>query len=282
VSEPNFEVGEGDNRLAGWRNGVGPAVVLLDGGPGLSEYLESLEPELVDGYTVIRYQQRGLAPSTLSGPFTIETQVADAIALLDSLGLERVLLIGHSWGGHLALHLMATHPERIAAALVVDPLGAVPDGGESGLNENLLARLSPAAAARAAELDASAMRGEGTAADELEGLALVWPGYFADPATAPPMPPMQVSVAAYSETFASIHEHFERGTLTTLLPQCPVPTLLLLGAGSPIPNSYGIQTAALIPGAEARVLQNCGHLPWLEQPGVVRTALDELRAKAQL
>ncbi|MGC1185702.1 MAG: alpha/beta hydrolase [Candidatus Dormiibacterota bacterium] len=278
MSAPNLEFGEGDNRLAGWRAGAGPAVLLLHGGPGLSEYLQSLEPELADSYTTIRYQQRGLAPSTLAGPFTVETHVADAVRLLDYLGLEQTLLIGHSWGGHLALHLMATDPERISAALVIDPLGAVPDGGEANLSENLLSRLSPAAAARAAELDARAMRGEGTDEDALESLALVWPGYFADPTTAPPMPPMQLSVPAYSETFTSIHEHFEQGTLTSLLPQCRIPTLLLLGAGSPIPNSYGIQTAALIPGAEARVLQKCGHLPWLEQPGVVRAALDELRA----
>jgi proline iminopeptidase len=276
MTEPNFEVGGGDDRLAGWRSGHGPAVVLLHGGPGLSDYLDSLEPELAGGYTVIRYQQRGLAPSTLAGPFDVETQMGDTLAVLDALGLDKPLLIGHSWGGYLALHLIATHPERISAALIVDPLGAVPDGGEAEMSRNLRQRLAPEAAVRAGELDAQAMRGEGSSADELEGLALVWPGYFADPATAPPMPPMQISIPAYAETFASIHEHFQRGTLMSLLPTTQVPTILLLGAGSPIPNSSGIETAALIPKATVQVLENCGHLPWLEQPGVVRAALDEL------
>jgi pimeloyl-ACP methyl ester carboxylesterase len=70
----NFEVGTGDHKLVGWKAGSGPVVVVLHGGPGLSEYTESLLPELSDHYTVVRYQQRGLAPSTTSGPFDVETR----------------------------------------------------------------------------------------------------------------------------------------------------------------------------------------------------------------
>ena len=33
--------------------------------------------------------------------------------MLDAFGIERAWAIGHSWGGHLALHLLVTHPERL-------------------------------------------------------------------------------------------------------------------------------------------------------------------------
>ena len=48
------------------------------------------------------------------------------------------------------------------------------------------------------------MAGEGTAEDALEGLAIVWPGYFSSPAKAPPMPPLGPSLECYAGTFASI------------------------------------------------------------------------------
>ncbi|HEY6539161.1 MAG TPA: alpha/beta hydrolase [Candidatus Dormibacteraeota bacterium] len=282
MSTPDFEVGSGDDRIAGWRSGAGPAVLLLHGGPGLSEYMDSLEPELVDGYTVVRYQQRGLDPSTLAGPFDVASQAKDAIAVLDHLGYDRVTVVGHSWGGHLALHLLTLYPERLAAALIIDPLGAVADGGEADLGRILGERLTPEAAQRAAEIDEKAMRGEGTDLDQMEALNLVWPAYFADPVKAPPMPPLRISIPAYSATFDSIHDHFKRKSLVSGLPSCQVPTTLLLGAESPIPNKFGIETAALIPGAELRVVADSGHFPWLERPGVTRSELDALRARASL
>jgi proline iminopeptidase len=176
------------------------------------------------------------------------------------------------------MHLMAAHPDRVAAALVIDPLGAVGDGGEADLSRILGERITPDAAARAAELDEKALRGEGTAADAIEGLALVWPAYFPDPPSAPPMPPMEISLAAYAETFGSIREHFERQTLVSLLPQTNVPTLFLLGERSPIPPAHGVASAALMPSAEVKVLPDCGHFVWLDQPGSVRAGLESLDA----
>ncbi|MGA8207756.1 MAG: alpha/beta hydrolase [Candidatus Dormiibacterota bacterium] len=279
MKSTNFEVGSGDHRLAGWQAGSGPALVVLHGGPGLSEYTESLLPELTDRYTVIRYQQRGLAPSTTEGPFDVETQVADTVSILDELGLDRAVIIGHSWGGHLLMHLMASHPDRVAAGLVIDPLGAIGDGGEADLGRILGERTTPEAAARAAELDEKALRGEGTAADAIEGLALVWPGYFPDPSSAPPMPAMEMSLAAYAETMASCREHFERQTLVSLLPKTHVPALFLLGEQSPIPPAHGVASAALMPDAKVTVLPNCGHFVWLDQPGSVRLGVDSLYAR---
>lgn len=279
MAAPNFEVGTGDHRLVGWKSGSGPVVVVLHGGPGLSEYTESLLPELADQYTVVRYQQRGLAPSTTAGPFDVETQVADALSVLDELGQERTIVLGHSWGGHLLMHLMAAHPDRVAAALVIDPLGAVEDGGEADLGRILGERITPEAAARAAELDEKALRGEGTPADAIEGVALVWPAYFADPLSAPPMPPMEISVAAYGETFDSIREHFAHQTLVSLLPKTHVPALFLLGEQSPIPPAHGVASAALMPNAELKVLPDCGHFVWLDQPGSVRAGLESLSAR---
>ena len=71
-------------------------MLVLHGGPGLSDYTAPLAAELTDAFRVIRYQQRGLAPSATSGPFSISQHVADAIAVLDAAGAGRAYLIGHS------------------------------------------------------------------------------------------------------------------------------------------------------------------------------------------
>lgn len=137
----------------GWVTGFGPEVLLLHGGPGMTDYMQSLLPEL-DGYQAASFQQRGVAPSTLAGPFGVPTLRDDVIDVLDTLGWEAPTLIGHSWGGHLLLHLSAVAPMRVGAALAVDPLGAVGDGGLAAFEVELMRRLPEATVSRLKELDA--------------------------------------------------------------------------------------------------------------------------------
>lgn len=262
--------------VAGWQAGAGPAVLLLHGGPGLSDYTFPLAAELEDAFSVIAYQQRGLSPTLTSGPFDIERHVEDAVAVLDAAGAERAYVIGHSWGGHLAMHLAVHYPDRLLGLVLTDPLGAVPDGGVGDMGANLADRIPAGQAARARELDERAMAGHGTAEDALESLDIVWPGYFSNPQEAPPMPPLRISVDCYAQTFASIVQHFENRTLERQLPALTLPTVVLLGADSPIPPKHGIATAALIPGASYQIEPGCGHFLWLEHPGSVRVALDTI------
>jgi pimeloyl-ACP methyl ester carboxylesterase len=271
-----FRVAVPGGSITGWLAGDGQPVLVLHGGPGLSDYTAPLAAELTDAFAVIRYQQRGVAPSVTSGPFDIGQHVADAIAVLDAAGAGRAWVIGHSWGGHLAMHLAVQHPGRVAGLVIVDSLGAVPDGGLSDMEQNLTERIRPELAARARELDERAVAGQSTAQDVLESLAIVWPGYFSSPQAAPPMPPLSLSVECYAGTFASIHEHFGQHTLERSLPSLTMPALFVLGAASPIPVTHGIASAGLIPGAQYRIEEDCGHFPWLERPGSVRKALEHI------
>lgn len=273
----SFEVSVAGGLISGSRTGSGPPVVMLHGGPGLSDYLGSLDGELASGYTVFRYQQRGLAPSTTSGPFSVETHADDTLAVLHAVAPEGAIVIGHSWGGYLAMHLAAMRSDLIVGLVVVDPLGVVGDGGEADMTRLMQERTPPEAMAKAIELDERAMAGNGTAEEAIEGLALVWPAYFADPANAPAMPPMSIALDCYAQTWESVHDHLSKQTVAGLLPQVTIPTVFVLGAVSPIPPQHGLASAALIPAARTEVLENCGHFPWLERPGVIRKALDSLR-----
>lgn len=84
--------------------------------------------ELSGAHRVLRYDLRGFGLSEkLRGVVTIEDEVEDLRALLDSLGLAQpVTLIGGAVGGAVALRLASMHPQRVAAVMALSPAGDVP------------------------------------------------------------------------------------------------------------------------------------------------------------
>jgi pimeloyl-ACP methyl ester carboxylesterase len=271
-----FNVPVAGGALGGWAMGAGPPVLLLHGGPGLSyEYLDGLAAELGPDYRVAAYQQRGLEPSTVEGPFTVAQAIADVLAVLGALEWSRALIVGHSWGGHLALRFAAAHPERLLGALAVDPLGIVGDGGMAAFDAEMLARTPKENRERARELDERAMAGEGTAEEGLESLRIVWPAYFADPERAPAMPPVRMSVEAYSGIIGDVATGADE--VATKLATSGVPYGVIAGAGSPMPWGQAARASAdVAPEAFLTVVPAAGHFPWLEVPGSVRYALTRL------
>lgn len=271
-----LEVEVPGGRLVGWVDGAGQQLLLLHGGPGLSaDYLDGLIPELIPGYQVALYQQRGLSPSTEAGSGTVAEHLSDVRAVLDRLGWQQAYVAGHSWGGYLALHVAATMPARLKGILCIDSVGGAGDGGLPGFEATMTARTPAANRARARELDERAMRGEGTEREAVESFNLVWPAYFHDPATAPPVLPIRMSVSGYGAGYESMVNEL-RG-LERRLPAISVPVGFVAGAGSPLSAREASQaTAARIPGAWVDVVPNAGHFLWMEAPGVVRLALDRL------
>lgn len=225
------------------------------------------------GWRTVRYQQRGLAPSVTDGPFTIECHAADAVAVLDAAGIDRAVVVGHSWGGYLALHLLCLYPDRFSAAVPVDPLGAAGDGGRADMRRIMGERIPAEARPRLAELQEREAAGNLTDADAVEQMSLIWPAYFPDRGTVSPMPTMGLSVACSAGTWESIQAHMEAQTLEHHVGQVEVPVVFVLGADSPIPPEHGIASAALIRRGEVIVEDGCGHFPWLDRPGTVRSAL---------
>ncbi len=195
----SFTLGHGANLLAGWREGSGPPVLVLHGGPGLShDYLEPMAADIGPRYEVASYQQRGLAPSTTTPGPGLGQEIADVVRVLDALGWERAWLVGHSWGGHLALHVAASNGERLFGVLAVDPLGAVGDGGMAEFGAEMEGRVDDETLRRVAAIDEGAAETGLTDAAFRERLGLMWPSYFAEPHLAPPMPDMAASADVYA------------------------------------------------------------------------------------
>ena len=263
--------------LAGRRAGSGPPVLLLHGGPGLGfDYLRDLADELAEENDVAWYQQRGLAPSAVDGPFTVAEDVGDARRVLDALGWERAYVVGHSWGGHLALHVAEAMPERLLGVLSVDPLGSVGDGRWPEFDEEIFRRTPEPVRERAREIDERSTAGEVSDELALEGMRLVWPAYFADPEHAPPMPELRIASERSAAMVPSIFEALP--ALEAGLTGIRVPVGFVHGSRSPMPLAASTDAADLIPGAWVEVVDGAGHFVWVEAPGAVLGALRRLTA----
>jgi pimeloyl-ACP methyl ester carboxylesterase len=263
--------------IAGRRAGTGPPVLLLHGGPGLGfDYLRDLADELAQENDVAWYQQRGLEPSPAEGPYTVATDVGDARRVLDALSWQRAYVVGHSWGGHLALHVAVAMPERLLGVLAVDPLGPVGDGRWPEFDEEIFRRTPEPVRARAREFDERLTAG--TADDELalEQMLLVWSAYFADPGRAPPMPELRIASERSAEMGRSILA--ELPALEAGLPRIRVPVGFVHGSRSPMPIAASMDGAERIPRAWIEVVEGAGHFVWVEAPGAVRASLRRLTA----
>jgi pimeloyl-ACP methyl ester carboxylesterase len=264
-------------RIAGLRAGDGPRVLLLHGGPGMSfDYLRDLADELAEENDVAWYQQRGQPPSAEEGPHTVATDVDDARRVLDTLGWDKAYVVGHSWGGHLALHVAEAMPDRLLGVLAVDPLGAVGDGRWPEFDEEMFRRTPESVRARAEEIDELSMKGAADDALALEGFRLVWPAYFADPDAAPPMPEVQMASERTAQMVPSINAELPK--LEAGLPEIQVPVGFVHGSRSPMPLAASTDAAERIPGAWVDVVEGAGHFIWVEAPGAVRGSLRRLTA----
>ncbi|KIF05706.1 hydrolase [Streptomyces sp. RSD-27] len=139
--------------------GTGRPLLALHGGMSEAAAFTGLAAALGDAWRVIAPDQRGHGDSDRAPHYRREGYVADAVALLDHLGLtEPVALLGYSLGGLNAYHLAAVHPDRIGVLIGVDAtveigiptgpnwfdfLGALPYTAPT--REELLAAVDPAA-----------------------------------------------------------------------------------------------------------------------------------------
>jgi proline iminopeptidase len=266
--------------IGGWQRGDGDTVAMvLHGGPGLSDYTEDLADEVATGMgsgsRVVRYQQRGFAPSDLEGPFTVAQHVDDLFAVLDRFETERAVLVGHSWGGHLAMHAACAQPGRVSGLILVDTFGAVGDGGAGTMEAVIGARIGPDALRRCEELEATDRSIETHSAI----MAILWPGYFSDPAAAPPAPPMLVNPDANEAIMGDAMRLLQEGVLEQAIPQLSIPSVHLIGAASPINPEAVRATAALFRDAIVLELDDVGHFIWIERPGAVEQAVALLMAQ---
>ena len=110
-------------------------ILLLHATLSNGRQLEPLSRLLAEQAAVLVPDRRGSGASgpVRPGPVPLDVQVADALALLDAEGVERAAVIGHSFGGLIAVALAASAPDRVATVVAYEPpLVQALDAGELG------------------------------------------------------------------------------------------------------------------------------------------------------
>ena len=280
IDRSTFTATTSAGSIAGSVVGDGSPVLLLHGGPGLGyDYMLPLVAELETDFRVAIFQQRGLEPSTVEGPFTIARAIEDVVCVLDALGWSRAWMVGHSWGGHLALRFAAAHPARLLGILAVDPLGIVGDGGMAAFRAEMVARAPRAGRRRVRELEEVEKARELTTDERFETRRIMWPSYFADPENVPPMPPYVSSRDASKALTAELSEGVDE--VAAALATGAVRYGILVGGASPFPWGQSARAdAELSPSAFLKVVPEAGHFVWYEAPGAVHAALHRLTNSA--
>lgn len=233
--------------------GAGPAVVLLHGFPlTAAMWSAQIDPLTAAGFRVVMPDLRGHGESPAPDEVATMTRHAeDVIALLDRLGLERVILGGLSLGGYVALELYRRHPRRIAALVLLDTRAEAdtPEGrrgrretvdriredGIGVLESSMLPKL----------LTNRSREERGVLTERVRGM-------------------MRATTARAA--IRTVEGLAERPDQRELLPTITVPTLVAVGAEDPItPPAVAEAMASAIPGAgPAVVIPDAAHLMPLE------------------
>ena len=254
------------------RVGEGPPVIILHGGPGADHgYLLPGFDTLALGRELVYYDQRGggRSPVARDVPVGWREHVADLEALRQLWALDRLVILGYSWGGLLAQLYATEHPDRVERLALVCPAPswrAARDEFERRFAERSLA---PELMAERLALRESGLRERDPRAYERRLFELAVVPYFYDPARARDLTPFRVVGRTQQEVWRSLNDYDLRPALRRLR----LPAFVLHGEDDPIPIEASRETAALL-GAEFHALDRCGHCPHVERLEDFRRLLD--------
>jgi proline iminopeptidase len=269
-------------RLFVQEDGGGTPVIVIHGGPGLDarSIAPDLEP-LSEHHRVIFYDQRGSGRSTLSRGVTADMMVRDLDALRRRLGLARVALLGHSWGGGLAALYAVAHPSSVSRLVLVDPM-PLRAATLDVMEQNLLSRLTTEEGERLRRV----MHARLTAATEEDDVsscreywAILLKAYYADPAAAArsrgeACAGSGAALASGLRVNASVFASLAAFDLTARMSRLRMPTLIIHGDADPLPVESASEWATTVGGARLLVLPDSGHAPFVEQPDLFFRAVD--------
>jgi len=272
----------------------GPAgarkLLVLHGGPGADhQYLLPQMLDLAKDHELVFYDQRGGGQSRTDdpAPITWRTHVDDAAALARELGFEQLDIVGYSWGGLLAMLTAieaAGEPELelppINSLVLIDPAPVNREQRGEFEREFNARQQGPVIQRMRAELAESGLRERDPAAYRQRSFELSVAGYFADPARAQDLTPFRVVGRVQQSVWGSLGDFDLRPALAKL----DLPALVIHGRQDPIPLASSESVAQAL-RARLVVLENCGHVPYVEQPqslfDAMRQFLTELSPSRQ-
>jgi proline iminopeptidase len=260
--------------------GSGTPIVFLSGGPGFEvDYMIPVADFVPASYQRVFYEQRGTGRSKVATMtaenMTLAHVVADLEALRIHLKQDRLFLVGHSWGGMLAMAYAAAHPDRIDRMILIGPGGPTLEFTE-WFNDNIHMRLRPEDVEAERYWTEAPKRGVDADKAGLEQVRAITPGYFFDRAKglafASQLPEGTLTVRVNTLLFGDMIKGYDS---RPGLRQLDRPVLIIQGHQDPVGDKTAEDIHAAIKSSVLTYVNQCGHFPWLEQPDEFRRTLAE-------
>jgi proline iminopeptidase len=260
-------------------SGPGTPLVLANGGPGFDHayfHCSDAWDRLAKNRRVVFYDQRGNGRSSKlkpNQPCGLAEQISDLEALRARLGSVKIDLLGHSWGGYLAMAYAARHPEQIAHLLIVD--SAAPKIQDTVF---LFKNIYPETTERQNALAFAAELGDpsAVAADLREYVSML--SY--SPENRDALLARLPSLVYRQEVNKVVWSDIQRFDLNPELHKFKFPTLVVTGRYdfNVAPSvAWAIHNA--IPASEFAVFEKSGHLPFCEESEGFASRIDRFLAR---
>lgn len=264
--------------------GTGKPVLILSGGPGT--WGKDLLPvaELLDNasYRSILFDQRGTGESKLKTydekTINLQAYVDDIEGLRKHLKLEQWIILGHSWGGRLAMAYAAEYPDRVQSLILV---------GSGGAHNNYSHVFSKNIQTRQQDLELAAYYfwtnpyRMGMMPDQalVEQVRSQLPSYMYDRSKVLPLftnlgeevfNPRTFQIARKIKLTSSVRKNLQASFTQ--------PVLVIQGEQDPIGVSTAYANLGLFEASsrkEIKLINACGHIPWLEQRDIFNMYLTD-------
>ena len=244
----------------------GPPLLCINGGLLFDHKLlwPALSP-LAARRRLIFYDQRGRGESQAppgAHAARIEHDASDVVALRESLGFRRWDVLGHSWGGGIAMLAAERDRGAVRRLVLVDSVGPQGDWLPE-LHARALARLGPASRAVLQQLDPAKLAEPDPATHSAYSRAF-YPAWFADPLLAETFtPPRSTSVTGAAVAARLRREGYDWRPLAGAL---SADSLVIHGVDDLLPARVAHELVAAIPKARLVLIPDSGHMPFWEAP----------------
>jgi len=242
-----FQIEHDGIQVHGFTQGDGPPVLLVHGMPSSRNVWAQVKDVIASRYRVIAADLPGFGQSTKVALPSLEA-FADWLArILDHVGEQTAHVVGHSFGGMLAMAFLHRYPQRVRSLVLSDSVGLGPYGGSEGQRKFAAARTREEVRAFLRAL----FHDPGGISDALVE------GQFAY-VTQPGVPEVL-------ERLISRREAWE-AQVEAQADAIDVPLLVIWGRNDrPVPVA-GAERLRGVPGARFAVIEDCGHAPMVERP----------------
>jgi proline iminopeptidase len=243
----------------------GVPVIAINGGPGLSHaYMmqNDLWQRVAANRLVVLYDQRGTGASKHlqpNAPQTMDAQIADLEAVRNGLHLDKVALVGDSYGGLLALAYAVAYPQHVSRLVLSDTLASWKS------IVHLFPEVFPDIEQKA-EADDKRLAADPEAAAQ-QGLRNHFTMIFYSPAKRERYMAHMGDIGFVPAVGDAVSKATEELDLTAKLPSLKMPTLVLNGRyDMNVAPLTAWRVAKAIPGAKIVFFEESGHLPSYEEP----------------